>query len=64
MNLTDGAVTTPRLVKTGSQVVELTAGKGIQIRTKTPVVDILDVDVPVGKKWSVAVFVEVTETDA
>jgi len=53
-------------VETLSDQEELTlvAGKRLQIRTKTPVEELLDEEVPEGKQWAVTITVHVVETDA
>jgi len=53
-------------VETLSDQEELTlvAGKRLQIRTGTPVEELLDEEVPEGKQWAVTITVHVVETDA
>jgi len=52
------------LIKNGHEVVEAAAGQSLKIETSPDGDDILDVECPAGKAWSVRVIVEITETDA
>ena len=53
-----------RSVVAGDQLFEVAAGKTLKIETSPQGQDILDLTVPVGKKWSVQINVAITETDA
>jgi hypothetical protein len=48
----------------GDDDFDLNAGQKLKIETSPNGEEILDVEVPVGKKWSVHVAVTISETDA
>ena len=50
--------------KSGGESFVVTAGKSLKIETSPRGDDIMDEEVPDGKKWDVSVSVQVTETDA
>jgi hypothetical protein len=59
-------VAAPRIRRFGAQTIELAAGKHLWVYSgpiMNPATN-LDAEVPAGKKWTVNVSVQVTETDA
>ena len=46
-----------------AQTFDLVRGQGLKIKTTGPPADLLDIDVPAKKKWTVCVHVSVEETD-
>jgi len=48
----------------GAQTIDLVRGQGVKIKLTGPATDLLDVDVPAGKKWTISMSVQITETDA
>ena len=56
--------TVPRTRYVGSQVIEMTSKQNLKIKLTGPAVDILDADVPHGKKWTANISVQIEETDA
>ena len=55
---------TAGLIKAGHETVALAAGTSMKIETSPNGVEILDVECPAGKAWSVKLDVTITETDA
>ena len=53
-----------KLVKSGSDVVDVAAGQSIKIETTPEGEEVLDAECPAGKAWSVRVIVEIEESDA
>ena len=51
-------------IKAGHEAVALTAGQSLKIETSPNGEDVLDIECPAGKAWSVQVDVTITETDA
>lgn len=47
-----------------SQTIDLADNQKLMIKTTGPAIDLLDVNVPSGKKWTANVSVTITETDA
>jgi len=62
MELIDGSVLA-RTVFFGSENVEVSAGKKFKIDTSPQGEEVLDVEVPAGKQWSVNVYVQIIETE-
>ena len=54
----------PRVILRGDEALHLTAGEQLQIRYKTPTVEMLLAEVPAGKTWDIAVSVVITQLDA
>ena len=54
----------PSLKKTGVDQFEVAAGKKLKIETAPDGAEILKITVPAGKKWTVWVNVDITESDA
>jgi len=53
-----------KVVKSGQEAgIPVPAGRSIKIETSPGGEEILDVECPVGKSWSVRVIVEIDETD-
>ena len=52
------------LRKAGEESFEATAGQSLKIETSPGGDDIMDAEVPAGKKWAVSISVQVSETDA
>ena len=52
-----------RTAKIGRQNVEVFAGQSLKIETAPGGVEVLDSEVPAGKKWTVYIYVEIVETD-
>jgi len=64
MELTEYA-RTPGTQLSGHQTgIEVAAGQSLVIETSPGGGEVLDVECPTGKVWSVRVIVEITETDA
>ena len=51
-----------RTISQGSQVVSVSAGQSLKIETSPDGIEIIDVQCPEGKLWSVTVSVTVSET--
>ena len=50
--------------KSGGESFSVSAGKSLKIETSPQGDDIMNEEVPDGKKWDVSVSIQVTETDA
>jgi len=53
-----------KTVKSGQEIVAVTAGQSVKVETTPGGSELLDVACPAGKAWSVRVQVEIIETDA
>lgn len=54
-----------KLVKSGQEDnIVVSTGQNVKIETSPDGEEILDVECPEGKSWSVRIIVEITETDA
>ncbi len=53
-----------RTLKRGDGSFTMAAGKTLKIETSPAGEELLEVEVPEGKQWSVSIFVSVVETDA
>jgi len=53
-----------RTVKAGRAIVEIPAGQRLTIETSPGGTEILDLEVPAGKQWTVHLGVDITETSA
>lgn len=54
-----------KLVRSGQEDgITVLAGQSVKIETSPGGEEILDVECPEGKSWSVRIIVEITETDA
>jgi len=51
-------------VKSGHTAMVLTVGQSLKIETSPNGYEVLDIECPAGKAWSVKVDVTITETDA
>ena len=52
-----------RNVRAGSQSFDVTAGQTLKMETSPQGIDVLNLDVPAGKKWRVEINVQITESD-
>ena len=50
--------------RSGQDAFDMTAGKSLKIETSPAGEELLNVEVPVGKKWSVSIGVQISESDA
>ena len=50
-------------MKTGHDSIPMTAGKSLKIETSPDGEEVLDIECPAGKAWSVRLDVTITETD-
>lgn len=53
----------PHIQKAASETFAVVAGQKLIIETSPGGAEILDIECPAGKKWSVSAVVDVTETD-
>jgi len=58
------AAVSESILYSGSEVIVIAAGKTLTIETTPAGVEVLSVEVPAGKSWSVRVGISVVETNA
>jgi len=51
-----------RTVLEGGERIVLEAGKRLQVRTGLPIVELLDEEVPAGKRWEAEIVIHIIET--
>lgn len=54
---------TDKKVKSASERVELVAGKILKIETTPGGAELLDIEVPAGKKWDVYIYLDIKESN-